>query len=1246
MGVHVRVVYITSDAHVQNIRCPKQELGFFDLLLAQKELKRPIHIALPPGFEGSETWQFRPLSVIIDGYAGDAVAIPETPDGPPLRVCPTKVKEGAWLTDLKNMTHWVPLREVRESVEPDEYRAKHFKAAFDESRRAVAELLLADNADVYGGPGAKATFVSAEMLSMDARCNEWAELATALRAALGCEPIRVEGDGACCVSSLVAAATNDTVVAEAAKQNMRARVSRRGSALAESELFVNLFVMLEGEDVRDMLSLGASQGSLAVLHEEYGDLIPQAVMNTVSGLSRTITVQGAPLGLAMLRGFKRYENKLKKTKPGWYFLHVGKEPLCEEWAAVLHKTWLSAPRDDELAKQAVIGVVKLGEPVEASSLRDPWALFGWSHPVLAAIEFAEASDQVRGHQGVWHLALQQRVSLSPMFASATYRKFGDSPAAAAQGDVGGAQHSTVVGVIAESESAEEIEEALLAAPDALVPAACSRGGNENSTMLTQTYVNEAFGITFNAVEAVDPSERVDLVCDALETVRQASTEAEFLRAIWPLDFFAGSEDNDKLYDHITEFLNQVKADARTHREISQDPHFTMEKLVPTPYAVATRQVALKNGCHEESFLLAMASNITWLEHHWTRVGADPAPRGVDVVANYIGPSAVKAAEEKAQQRAYKVGGSQAQPEAAPTKRKPIAPSEVSRKRRRVKGIESQPGDAAWNSSSSATPTGSGDASLPASQLPAGVTEAIDEVLETVDPAAIKIGEIRRLVADKLGQSTGSLESEAQRNEFKKLLQTQLQAREAVNAALNAAGEATVTAAAERPWSAVVVVSQHEPSHDTLVTAVHSVHTISAPISVMCMGSPSSHKSWVSDVSKSMMTKSKNAPPAIAEGRVFMVESSAKGIRVCIFSEDRVSAHTDEVVNSFPTPWSEHKQAGTQSHMLCRSKLCTYTQGEQDDIITANGPIHLRGYAFQLKVFGQCVACEWVWRPSPIGWQKRISVAISPDRNPMDEDVADDYSMGLWQRVHDDQLAGPFLHPVYLHLDPYALGGFRTTKRAIADWLEANRDDGVDAYLVVKLEFFYSDVLRFIMFVQRLVQTLERVSSFVTAADRTRANLFEFHAGLHWWKRQVSLHAGFYRFHAQQSKDAKQDDLAAALLNQPPPGRVPKEPLDIVGKLQRCILMNVKFKMDETFSTGTFREWAKCHYKKDATTNNVKLAVDGLLAARLVAEAQAEKKGGPGPKVAWYKKPVWTEIQEDETAQTLCAKLDLTRRYFE
>ena len=51
-----------------------------------------------------------------------------------------------------------------------------------------------------------------------------------------------------------------------------------------------------------------------------------------------------------------------------------------------------------------------------------------------------------------------------------------------------------------------------------------------------------------------------------------------------------------------------------------------------------------------------------------------------------------------------------------------------------------------------------------------------------------------------------------------------------------------------------------------------------------------------------MTQSKNAPPAIAEGRVFMVESSAKGIRVCIFSEDRVSAHTDEVVNSFPTPW--------------------------------------------------------------------------------------------------------------------------------------------------------------------------------------------------------------------------------------------------------------------------------------------------------------------------------------------------------
>ena len=35
----------------------------------------------------------------------------------------------------------------------------------------------------------------------------------------------------------------------------------------------------------------------------------------------------------------------------------------------------------------------------------------------------------------------------------------------------------------------------------------------------------------------------------------------------------------------------------------------------------------------------MASNVTWQEHNWTRLGAEPPPQGVNVVEEYVGAAA-------------------------------------------------------------------------------------------------------------------------------------------------------------------------------------------------------------------------------------------------------------------------------------------------------------------------------------------------------------------------------------------------------------------------------------------------------------------------------------------------------------------------------------------------------------------------------------------------------------------------------
>ena len=273
----------------------------------------------------------------------------------------------------------------------------------------------------------------------------------------------------------------------------------------------------------------------------------------------------------------------------------------------------------------------------------------------------------------------------------------------------------------------------------------------------------------------------------------------------------------------------------------------------------------------------------------------------------------------------------------------------------------------------------------------------------------------------------------------------------------------------------------------------------------------------------------------------MVEATSKGIRVGILHNDRVSATTDEVVNTFPTPWSDHQQAHAHVNHLPRSKCNTWTQGERDDVCTANGTIHLKAYAFQLKAFGQNEACEWVWRPTENGWQKRLSVAISPNKNPIDEDANANFSMGLMQTFHDWMFQGPFASPQYLCYDEWSLNMYRVVNRAVDDWIDkhAATDKPVERYLQVKLRFAFSDLRRFSHFAMRGAQYLEAITPAklnLFDANRKEVNPWECAAGVHWWLRQVSLHAGFYRFWAShQSVNHRVARRMLAAVVKPPRG---------------------------------------------------------------------------------------------------------------
>ena len=173
-------------------------------------------------------------------------------------------------------------------------------------------------------------------------------------------------------------------------------------------------------------------------------------------------------------------------------------------------------------------------------------------------------------------------------------------------------------------------------PDSSTPEGMFSDHGSQQPPQERKLVSAAFGINFASADMHAAAREVDLVSPELDLVRGARDATEFLEAVWPKDLFEGMTDLDKLYNGIRGTLDAMHVDTRSHRQISEDSHFATSKLVPRPCHVAARQLALKNGMHTESFLLPMASNITWLEHHWTRFGADAPAAGVDVVAESAG----------------------------------------------------------------------------------------------------------------------------------------------------------------------------------------------------------------------------------------------------------------------------------------------------------------------------------------------------------------------------------------------------------------------------------------------------------------------------------------------------------------------------------------------------------------------------------------------------------------------------------
>ena len=76
-------------------------------------------------------------------------------------------------------------------------------------------------------------------------------------------------------------------------------------------------------------------------------------------------------------------------------------------------------------------------------------------------------------------------------------------------------------------------------------------------------------------------------------------------------------------------------------------HAPLTLLAPKPVVQAVHSFCVKNGLHKESFLAFIESNINWLEHNKSRLGAEIPPEGMkleDILDEDDGTS--EAEEEK------------------------------------------------------------------------------------------------------------------------------------------------------------------------------------------------------------------------------------------------------------------------------------------------------------------------------------------------------------------------------------------------------------------------------------------------------------------------------------------------------------------------------------------------------------------------------------------------------------------------
>ncbi len=388
--------------------------------------------------------------------------------------------------------------------------------------------------------------------------------------------------------------------------------------------------------------------------------VSQPLLLTLQIETRALTVRGAAMAAAMLRGSKHYENRPKNLRPGWYWLHVAARDIREVDEAILVRMQPAAPAAPALPRSAVVGVILLGgASQDFSSLRDPWAIGPSCHPVLAAVELPAPVLHVAGNESVWHLAEETRQAAARALARGMYRDFGcfhPNPSAASpppskrqrQSSSRPFQMPTQEGRlrIINPPNWRRQQPSCSRSPARGFPGTppgrrsgfpspgvhASQGSSPGASLPSPPppspdHVDPYIGFAFNS-RASNPGRAAEVrdPCQHLVTELLACrTYGEVRQILHPkpdgTDYCYASEglrNETEAYDTITQWLQEIVGDERSHREVGTSL-FSLKRVSPGPFAHCITAIAEREGWFAECLHQEVLLCSSFLEHAESRL---------------------------------------------------------------------------------------------------------------------------------------------------------------------------------------------------------------------------------------------------------------------------------------------------------------------------------------------------------------------------------------------------------------------------------------------------------------------------------------------------------------------------------------------------------------------------------------------------------------------------------------------------